>query len=293
MNPLIEMYQHIAVALTAEPQLLLASAVAAFDPFWGEFEGDIDYETDPLHIALQVTRGTFPDIYASATERLRAGATYDEMDRLLCRAITEKGIPIDNLEMMSWGIPLVAAGVELEDAEFYTVHTSVLPALAPFGIDFAQSETYSIDVPECVYTVGRAIARDLHEHDDPALKQISWLFAWLFASSGNSLIDLTNEELYELQPLSWSPDDIAFAVEMIEEADGIMRDAMLSLERLTASPDLMAALRHNVTHLYRELKQTGKLDEHAPRLEWTRIDGGADRETVADAEFLQLRADAA
>lgn len=293
MNPLIDMFQHIAVALTAEPQLLLASAVAAFDPFWGEFEGDIDYETDPLHIALQVTRGAFPDIYASATERLRAGATYQQLDHLLCRAITEKGIPIDNLEMMSWGIPLIAAGVELEDPEFYAVHTSVLPALAPFGVESSESETYSIDVPEGIYTVGRAIARDLHEHDDPALKQLSWLFAWLFAASGNSLIDLTNEELYEIQPLSWSPDDIAFAVEMIEEADGILRDAMLALERLTASPDLMATLERNIAILTRELKQKGKLDEHAPRLEWTCADGGADREAVAHAEFLQLRADAA
>ena len=62
MNSLTNMFDQLAVSLTADPLLLLASAVAAFDPFWNAFEEDIDYDTDPLHIAVQVTRGAFPDI---------------------------------------------------------------------------------------------------------------------------------------------------------------------------------------------------------------------------------------
>lgn len=159
MNPLTSMFDQLAVSLTADPLLLLASAVAAFDPFWNVFDAeDIDYDTDPLHIALQVTRGAFPDIYAEAVERLRAGASYQEMDHLLCKAISAKGIPLDDLDVIGWGVPLNAIGVDLEDPEFYAVHTDLLPILAPFGIDVPEGEMYSVDVPECVYPAGRDLS---------------------------------------------------------------------------------------------------------------------------------------
>ncbi|MBN8593341.1 MAG: hypothetical protein J0M33_16410 [Anaerolineae bacterium] len=63
METLETMYGLLAVAITGDPLLLMASAVAAFDPFWNTFDTeDIDYDCDPLQIALQVTRGAFPDI---------------------------------------------------------------------------------------------------------------------------------------------------------------------------------------------------------------------------------------
>lgn len=293
MNLLTEMYDQLAVSLTADPLLLLASAVAAFDPFWADFgDGEIDYETDPLMIALQVTRSGFPDIYAEAVERLRAGAPYAEVDRLLCKAISAKGIPLDDLETIGWGVPLVAVGVNLEDSEFYAVHTDVLAALVPFGIDLPEAETYSIDLPECIYKVGCAIATSLHEQTDVALRQVGLLYGWLFGCTGNSLVDYTDEMLAEIQPLSWSPDDIAFAIEMIEEADGMMRDVQMGLDLLKTTPDLMAALERNIAHLYREVKK-GKLDERTIGLEWTGADSCADRTAVADVGILQLRRDAA
>ena len=112
---------------------------------------------------------------------------YAELDRLLCQAISAKGIPLDDLDIIGWGIPLNAVGVDLEDPEFYAVHTDLLPLLAPFGIDLPEGEIYSVDVPECVYPVGRAIAASLHEQADPALQQVGWLFGWLFSCTGNSL----------------------------------------------------------------------------------------------------------
>src|SRR5690606_5606053 len=119
-------------SLAADPFTLLASAVAVFDPFWADFnEQDIDYDTDPLTIGLHVTRRAFPDIYAEAVERLRAGAAYSELDRLICKGISAQGIPLDDLETIGWGIPLTSAGVDLEDPEFYAVHTDLLPLLAP------------------------------------------------------------------------------------------------------------------------------------------------------------------
>lgn len=294
MNSLTNMFDQLAVSLTADPLLLLASAVAAFDPFWNAFEAeDIDYDTDPLHIALQVTRGAFPDIYAEAVERLRAGAAYQEIDRLLCKAISAKGIPLDDLDVIGWGVPLNAIGVDLEDPEFYAVHTDLLPILAPFGIDVPEGEMYSVDVPECVYPAGRAIAASLLEQTDPALRQVGWAFGWLFSCTGNSLIDYTDEALSEIPPLSWSTEDVAFAIELIEEADGILRDVQAGIDHLKQSSDLRAALERNVAHLYRELKQKGKLNERNPRLCWTSALCSADGATVPDFVVLQLRCDAA
>ena len=294
MNPLAELYQQLALSLTVDPLLLLASVVAAFDPFWADFDDtDIDYETDPLTIALQVIRGAFPDIYAEAIERLRAGTPFAEMDRLLCQAISAKGIPLDDLETIGWGIPLNAVGVDLEDPEFYAVHSDLLPILAPFGIDLPEGETYSVDVPECVYPTGRVIAASLHEQPDPALQQVGWLFGWLFSCTNSSLVDYTDEALAEIPPLSWSPDDIAFAVELIEEADGIMGDVQAGIEILKSTPQLQSALERNVAILYQILKKKGKLDEPTIRLEWTSAGDSADRAAVADPQFLLVRRDAA
>jgi hypothetical protein len=294
MNILTEMYDQIAVALTSDPLLLLASAVATFDPFWNVFaDEEIDYDTDPLHIALQVTRGAFPDIYAEAVEHLRTGASYQEMDRLLCKAISAKGIPLDDLDVIGWGVPLNAIGVDLEDPEFYAVHTDLLPILAPFGIDIPEGEMYSVDVPECVYPTGRAVAASLLEQTNPALRQVGWAFGWLFSCTGNSLIDYTDEALSEIPPLSWSAEDVDFAIELIEEANGILHDVQAGIDHLKQSPELRTALEHNIAYLYRVLKQKGKLDERNTRLCWTSPVSGADRTAIPSTEFLQLRRDAA
>jgi hypothetical protein len=273
VNAISATYQQLAVALTADPLLLLASAVATFDPFWAAFdEPDIDYETDPLTIALQVTRGAFPDIYAEAVERLRTGASYQEMDRLLCKAISAKGIPLDDLDVIGWGVPLNAIGVDLEDPEFYVVHADLLPILAPFGIDIPEGETYSIDIPDCVYRAGRALAASLLEQTDPALRQVGWLFSWLFSCSGDSLVDQTDESLAEIPPLSWSPDDIAFAIELIDEADGILRDVQAGIDHLKQSPEMRAALERNVRTLYTVLaRHNGHRDKTNVTLSWNSL----------------------
>ena len=254
---------------------------------------------------------------------------YAELDRLLCQAISAKGIPLDDLETIGWGIPLNAVGVDLEDPEFYAVHTDLLPILAPFGIDLPEGETYSVDVPECVYPTGRVIAASLHEQPDPALQQVGWLFGWLFSctgdsmilcgiddtksssnftpveirvpeqaytvgrilaedlathvdvryrqvswllkwlfsSSGNSCVDWDEETMSSAEPLSWQPDDIAFAIDMIQEADGIMADALAGSRWLLSEPAVLLALWQNVHFLYIQLK---KHPQRTPRLrlEW-------------------------
>ncbi|MBV6438313.1 MAG: hypothetical protein WA009_16700 [Phototrophicaceae bacterium] len=95
MNILTETAALLSAALTTDPLLLLASAVAAFDPFW-TIEDEDEAEPDPLEVGLRVARGAFPDVYAEAVEQMRQGATYAELDRLICSSISAKGIPLNS-----------------------------------------------------------------------------------------------------------------------------------------------------------------------------------------------------
>jgi hypothetical protein len=291
MNDLIETYRQLSEALAADPLLLLASAVATLDPFWNTGDED-DYDEDPLWIALRVTRGAFPDIYAAAVERLQAGAPSAELDRLICGAITAKGIPLDDLYAIGWGIPLPAFGADLTAPEFYDAHPDLLPLLAHFGIELPDDEYCGAEVPEQAYEIGRALAASLHEQDDPALRQVGWLLCWIFSCTGNSLVDCTDEALSELEPLSWSTDDVAFAIELIAEADGIMNDVAAGLRSLTAVPGLITVLQRNISCLEQRGRK-GQRNERHVIFDWSGTDSGADRAAVADSVVLQLRPAAA
>ena len=286
MTDLLQTYALLASGLRDDPLLCLASAVTWLDPLWQNDEDDWDVPQDEdgtLAIALRVTRKAFPDVYAQAVEAVRRGASYAELDHLICGAITERGIPVESLEWIGFGIPMPAYGVVLDDPEFYTAHPDVLPVLARFGIS-PEPNPYHIDVPDCAFSAGRLIAADLQRHADERYRQVSWLMQWLFSCSGNSMIDMDDESMADMQPLSWEPDDLAIAVEIIQEADGIMADALAGLAFLTSQPELMKALQHNVRRIYKAIANVkgGKHDPHI-RLAWPQLAGGAERtaESVA------------
>lgn len=180
------------------------------------------------------------------------GASYTDIDRLICDGITERGIPLDNLEWIGFGVPMPAYGVELNDPDFYTTHPEVIPILACFGIS-PESNPYHMTIPDCVYTAGRTIAADLENHPDERYRQISWLMQWLWSSSGNSSIDLSYEEICEFQPLSWEKDEFEFAVAIIEEANSIMSDVLEGMGFLSSQPELLATLQHNVQRIYKAI----------------------------------------
>jgi hypothetical protein len=293
-NILLDTYTLLAGAVRDDGFLLLANAVAWLDPLWTLDADDIEIEDDGLGIALAVTRRAFPDIYAGAVERIRAHASAAELDRFICGEISGRGIPIDNLEYMSYGIPLDAAGALLEDPEFYTQHPDTLPILALFGIH-PEAGMYSVEIPDIGYTAGRTAADSLVKQGDEHWRQVGWALAWLFSCSGNSVIDLDDESLMEIPPLSWEPNDVAFAVELIEEANGIMTDVNVGLQWLQTTPAAMAQLKDNMRRIFRKLKTTkGKeRDDLRIPLEWRPVgdrDGGT---TLADPQFLHVRGDAA
>ncbi len=284
MNDLLQTYTLLAARLRDDLLLCLANAVAWLDPLWQEADDDGDMPQDEdgtLAVALRVTRTVFPDVYAQAVEQLRQGASYADLDRLICGAITERGIPLDDLEWIGFGIPLPAYGVALDDPDFYTAHPDVIPALACFGVS-PEPNPYHITVPECVHTAGRLIAADLERHDAERWRQVSWLVQWLFALSGNTSVDWDYESLADIPPLSWGSDDLAFAIDLIAEADGIMQDVLAGLAFLNTHPDVQRALQRNVQRIYKVLeKRKGKSDEPRIRLAWPPLADGPERAAAA------------
>jgi hypothetical protein len=91
-------------------------------------------------------------------------------------------------------------------------------------------------------------------------------------------VDYDYETMCEFQPLSWDKEDLAFAIEIIQEADGIMADALAGLAFLTSQPELMKALQHNVRRIYKVLaKSKGKSHEPRLQLAWPHLTDGAER----------------
>lgn len=288
MNDLLQTYTLLAGGLRDDPLLCLANAVTWLDPLWQEADDEWDMPQDDrrecpwcedgtLAIALRVTRTAFPDVYMQAVDHLRQGASYADLDRLICGAISERGIPLDDLQWIGFGIPLPAYGVVLDDPDFYTAHPDTIPVLECFGVS-PQQNPYHITVPQCIYIAGGMIADSLEAQDDERYKQVAWLMQWLFSCSGNSTIDYDYETMCEFQPLSWDKDDFAFAIDIIEEADGILGDALAGLTFLTGQPELMEALQHNVRRIYKAIdQQKGKKNEPRIRLAWPHLASGPER----------------
>ncbi len=279
MNDLLQTHALLAAGLRADPLFSLASVVCWLDPLWGDEEEEWDLPQDEdgtLAVALRVTRQAFPDVYAQAVEAVRYGASYTELDRLICGAITARGIPLDDLEWIGFGIPMPAYGVALDDPDFYAVHPDTISVLQCFGIT-PEPNPYHVDVPDCAYTAGKLIAADLQGQADTRWRQVAWLLGWLFACTGNSSVDYSDEEQSEFQPLSWEADDLTFAVEIIQEAETILADALAGLAFINGQPDLLAALQHNVQRIYKAFEKTkGKPREPHIRLAWPHVAGGTE-----------------
>lgn len=114
------------------------------------------------------------------------------------------------------------------------------------------------------------IADSLMQQDDGALKQVGWVLAWLFSCSGNTLIDFDDESMMEIQPLSWEAEDVAFAVELIKEADGIIQEVKAGLKQLQENLALIVSLSDNVNEVYEAIAwRKDGLDTLLVSLKWS------------------------
>ena len=140
--------------------------------------------------------------------------------------------------------------MELDDPDFWASHPDTAPVLACFGVS-PDPNPYRIEIPDMTYRAAQIIENDLREQSDPTWRQVAELIGWLFATCQNSSVSMSYEIMAEIQPLSWDPDDVAFALEIITEAEAIMKDvqagivflrnnkaALLHLERLVANTSI-------------------------------------------------------
>ncbi|MCB9452428.1 MAG: hypothetical protein H6672_13405 [Anaerolineaceae bacterium] len=293
MKELLDTFGLLAGAMLDDPLLALVNVVVWLDPLWGN-TSEVD-EGDSVALALSITRRAFPDIYAGAVERIRSGASESELERFICGAITERGIPLDDLEFLGYGIPLTGVGIVLDDPDLYTARPDLLPLVELFGIH-PEPDQYTVAVPDATYTAGRIIANSLFHEADARWQQVGWALAWLFSCTGNTLIDYDDESLAEIPPLSWDEDDLAFAVELIAETEDIIQDVNAGLTLLEDHPDLLPDLSDNVQRVYKAIakhRPKGKNDEPRIRLAWPPVGAGAAGAAVADPELLLVRRDAA
>jgi len=268
MNVLFTLHSHLTGALQTDPLHQLALLTTTLDPLWQIDENEFDSREGGVDLGLWIARRVFPDVYVEAVLRRNSGASEAELERLLCAGFTQQGIPLDDIVFLGYGIPLTACGLTLEDPDTFTHHPDLLPLLDLFGI-CPEPDAYSIDIPQSTYKAAYTLADSLVQQTDAHWQQVGWLLAWLFGCSGNSLIDLDEERLCEIQPLSWDTDDVAFAIEMITEARRVLDDAEKAQTWLTTHPDALEQLSANFQHTCRAIAR--QKDKHAQtkvRLVW-------------------------
>ncbi len=282
MNEIMATYNILAEALHHDPLFCLANAVCWLDPCWLEAQEEEMAEDDHLMTALRVLRTAFPDVYVLAVEALRQGTSDSEIDHLISSEVTKRGLPLEHLEYLGYGIPMPAYGASLEDPDFYTHHPDVRPIIELFGIDIDADE-YSVDVPHCAYTAGQLIAESLEDDIDTRYRQLGRLMGWLFSCTENSSVDYNDDAMSDCQQLSWDKDDLEFALAIIQEADEMLSDALAGLALLNSDVPLRKALQKNIQRIYRILTKSPKRTSHHDyprvRLVWPSLDVSPPGET--------------
>lgn len=291
MNALLTLHEALTQALHNDPLHQLALLVTTLDPLWHETEEERTENEGDLELGLLIARRVFPELYGDVVLQQRLGVRQAELHRLVCVGFSERGIPIDDVSCLSYGIPLTAYGLNLTDPDIYTHHPSLVSLLTLFGIQ-VDVNSYDIDIPQAVYTVGRLLADSLVQQADPSWQQVGWLLAWVFSCSGNTLIDADDEELSSIQPLTWDAEDVTFGQEMIAEAERVLRDVEAAEIWLNAHRAASEQLKSNIHHVTRSLKRADKRSpkgkRHDPhvRLEWTAVTDSAPGTAPVDLEFL-------
>src|SRR5690606_5370583 len=106
----------------------------------------------------------------------------------------QKGIPLDELMWLAYGIPMPAYGARLNDPEFFEGYKDLASIVQLFGVETEEST----DVPLNTYITGRLVAASLMEQGEGPYQHLSYLLQWLFSCSGNSSIDMNDEDMAEM-----------------------------------------------------------------------------------------------
>src|SRR5450432_2359300 len=240
----------LANSLRHMPRLALASLVSWLDPLHllNLDYDDFEYDGDDLPVALLTCRLCFPGVYARSLSVMTRRATLAEVERLICDGVSQSlFVALDNIEMFKWGVPYEGLGVDLEgmsELEPEEAYPRLLPVLKWLGVSERP------DNPGFGYAHDRAVqlVKSLEAYPDKSPHQdLANLLRWIFGNSGNTLVDNSDEALAEsgLEPLEWTPDNIAFINEVQSEACQIVDSAYCALERLEHDTEWQTAFQQN------------------------------------------------
>jgi len=268
VNALTSLHAHLAEALQGDSLHQLALLVATFDPFWQEADEEtlqMAFEADDgLMQAWLITRQAFPDLYADLVLTQAAGASPTVLQHQIHDGFAARGLPIESLDMLGGGIPLMAYGVCLEEPTLYRDHPELIGLLALFGV-VVDLEVDALEIDRLVYVAGAALAEALVGQTDPHWQDVGWWIGRAFGATGNTLVDDTDESLYNMPPLSWSTDDIAFGRELIAEADEVMTAAQRGCAWLQATPAASQQLKAAIRQTQRGLANHTQRQANRPK----------------------------
>jgi len=298
------------------PTLALLQAVAWFDPTSlhdpiSEAYIDFDYDAeDELTAGLHVCRACFPDLYVSANALLMQGWPERDLARFICEGINAQLVtPIESLEALRYGPPLECYGVdptllaEMDDPEHLIYRSRAIYALFDLAIDSDEmdGEWSSAQLVADIlhHSLKAQSASDYHD--------LNALLSWMFSASGNSLVDWSQEAMWEsgAEYPDWSLEDIAFVNDMTREAQAIMGAAEGGMALVESHATVRKALQRNIQIVNKYIQKKEKRNARtyltddecgvlACRLAWPECNGKRTHGTSdAHTELLPVRGDLA
>lgn len=254
MTALLDAATLLSSLLQTDITLALAQAAAWLDP--GMLISDEDQD-DTIAYTLSICRRCFPDVYATALHHLRNGASEIQLDHILCEGIGGYlVVDVQSTHELQFGIPWQAVGVDLYDMESVREHQPQLISVATwFGVKDDSSFDSARRIAEVlIQSIEPFENSDMH-------KDLANLLRWAFSLSGNTLVDYTDEELYDMgtEPLMWEIDQILYANEIQQEAYDMVESAEWGLTLLESNSEWRDLLLHNIRLLERSLRNVSRL----------------------------------
>ncbi len=248
--------------MLADPIQGLATIISWLDPLYGHPAADIPsynrFDFDEMLVAGTVCRECFPAVYQEWVSRARRGESTHQLEQYLCGAISQQlGVELESLELIPYGLPLNTQGVNLLDPDLCTVDELQIfrPLLACFGIE--QERLGDRAAYHQAQQIGMVLMESLLAHNQDTYTQLAYALGWMLSIIGNTLVDYVEGELWEmgLQPLAWTPEDIAWHRAIHQEADEILALAKQGLDLIQTDLTLRQALQQNIHRIAPQLPQ--------------------------------------
>ncbi len=253
--------------------------------------------------AFSVARRCIPAAYCSMVEELRSDLSFSQVESAFCKGLQE-GYPYLELEYlydMVYGVPLPFVGLEVASPEFPDQHPNYTTVLARvFDLELVEvpatrwSGAYSAisdDQFEVVQPAARRLIKLLIAQDRQPFADLAFLFMYLFSCTGNSLLDFSANEYWEMgyEPVNWEPEMLEVVNEACREMVIILDAAERAIQLLSEDEDIVNALKNNIA----ALKAAERMEDVTPT--WPEkhrensIESGAAGETGPDAALVFLR----